>query len=94
LLCRISRFSCSAPAAAGKSTWLREVLPKAAWFDLLRHAKTLLDLSSKPEMFASAIEAPAARVLVVVDEVQRLPTIAQPRFMPSSLSTGRLIALR
>jgi len=38
------------PRGTGKSTWLREVLPDALWFDLLR-TQTLLALARQPEAF-------------------------------------------
>jgi predicted AAA+ superfamily ATPase len=58
----------------GKSTWLRQVLPDALWFDLLR-THTLLDLSRQPQSFRQEIEARPRSAWVVVDEVQRLPTL-------------------
>jgi len=41
----------------------------------LLRTQTFLDLSQQPEMFRQAHRSAAARVWVVVDEVQRLPTL-------------------
>jgi predicted AAA+ superfamily ATPase len=62
------------PRGTGKTTWLRGVLPQALWFDLLR-TQTFLDLSRRPDLFAKEVEARARGSWVVVDEVQRLPTL-------------------
>ena len=62
------------PRGTGKTTWLRSVLPEAVWFDLLR-TETYLALSRRPETLRQQIEARPARTWVVVDEVQRLPSI-------------------
>jgi uncharacterized protein len=53
---------------------LRHVLPEALWFDLLR-TRTLLELSQRPEVFRQQVEARARGSWVVVDEVQRVPTL-------------------
>lgn len=62
------------PRGTGKSTWLRQVLPDALWFDLLR-THTLLALTRQPESFRQQVEARPAGSWVVVDEVQRLPSL-------------------
>jgi len=36
------------PRGTGKTTWLKQVLPDALWFDLLR-TQTVLGLSRQPE---------------------------------------------
>ena len=60
------------PRGTGKTTWLRQVLPKALWFDLLR-TQTFLDLTQRPDAFRQQVEAMRRGSWVVVDEVQRLP---------------------
>jgi uncharacterized protein len=60
------------PRGTGKSTWLRQVLPDALWFDLLR-THTLLELTRQPELFRQQVQARPRGSWVVVDEVQRLP---------------------
>ncbi|MHB8520612.1 MAG: ATP-binding protein [Limisphaerales bacterium] len=62
------------PRGTGKTTWLRHLLPQALWFDLLR-TQTFLDLSRQPESFRQRVEARPRGSWVVVDEVQRLPSL-------------------
>lgn len=62
------------PRGTGKSTWLRQQLPGATWFDLLR-LQTVLDLSRNPELFRARVEALPKGSWVVVDEVQRMPAL-------------------
>ncbi len=62
------------PRGTGKSTWLRQVVPDALWFDLLR-THTLLGLIRQPESFRQQVEARPHGSWVVVDEVQRLPSL-------------------
>jgi len=62
------------PRGTGKTTWLRQVLPEALWFDLLR-THTLLALNRQPELFRQQVEARPPGSWVVVDEVQRLPSL-------------------
>jgi predicted AAA+ superfamily ATPase len=62
------------PRGTGKTTWLREILQDALWFDLLR-TQTLLALTRQPESFRQQVEALPPGNWVVVDEVQRLPTL-------------------
>jgi predicted AAA+ superfamily ATPase len=62
------------PRGTGKTTWLRHVLPDALWFDLLR-TQTLLSLSRQPDSFRQQVEATPPGSWVVVDEVQRLPSL-------------------
>lgn len=62
------------PRGTGKTTWLRQVLPEALWFDLLRTA-TFLQLSQQPDAFRQQVEALPRGRWVVVDEVQRAPSL-------------------
>lgn len=62
------------PRGTGKSTWLRQQLPKALWFDLLR-LPLVLELARQPESFRSRVEALPTGSWVVVDEVQRMPAL-------------------
>ena len=62
------------PRGTGKTTWLRQRLPEALWFDLLR-TQTFLDLSRRPDAFRQRVEALRRGSWVVVDEVQRLPAL-------------------
>jgi len=58
----------------GKTTWLRHILPEALWFDLLR-THTFLALTRQPDSFRQQIEARPKGSWIVVDEVQRLPSL-------------------
>jgi uncharacterized protein len=62
------------PRGTGKSTWLRQHLPDAHWFDLLR-MPLVLELTRRPETFRARIEALPRGSWVVVDEVQRMPAL-------------------
>ena len=62
------------PRGTGKTTWLRQALPAALWIDLLR-TQTFLELSQRPDAFRQQVEARRRGSWVVVDEVQRLPTL-------------------
>src|SRR5438552_3081848 len=62
------------PRGTGKTTWLRQVLPEALWFDLLR-TNTYLELTRQPKLFRQQVEALPRSSWVVVDEVQRIPEL-------------------
>ena len=62
------------PRGTGKTTWLRQRLAGAHWIDLLRERERLR-LVRSPGRFTQEVEALPARSWVVVDEVQRLPTL-------------------
>ena len=59
---------------AGKSTWARMVFPDAVYVDLLDE-RLYQDLLGDPSLFAQSIGDPAPNDWVVVDEVQRLPSL-------------------
>lgn len=62
------------PRGTGKTTWLRQALPDALWFDLLR-TSAFLELSQHPDTLRQRVEASPANGWVVVDEVQRVPSL-------------------
>jgi predicted AAA+ superfamily ATPase len=62
------------PRGTGKTTWLKSILPDALWFDLLR-THVVLALARRPETFRQQIEARPSGTWVVVDEVQRMPSL-------------------
>jgi predicted AAA+ superfamily ATPase len=62
------------PRATGKTTWLKHHLAGAAWFDLLR-SNEYLRLLRDPDVFRQRVLALPRRQWVVVDEIQRLPTL-------------------
>lgn len=61
------------PRGTGKSSWVREQLPGALYFDLLE-SDLYLDLLASPQRLESRIP-PSFRGWVVLDEVQRIPAI-------------------
>lgn len=62
------------PRGTGKTTWLRHALPKASWYNLLLD-RELLRLVREPGQFRREIEALPRGTWVVVDEVQKLPSL-------------------
>ena len=62
------------PRGTGKTTWLRQRLTGALWFDLLR-THTVLAFSRDPQSFRQQVEARKRGTWVVVDEVQRMPSL-------------------
>jgi predicted AAA+ superfamily ATPase len=62
------------PRGTGKSTWLRQVLSGARWYDLL-HSEVYLRLLADPSEFRREVEALPDGTWVVVDEVQRVPAL-------------------
>lgn len=62
------------PRATGKTTWLRQVLPEAHWFDLVTNESYLKYLHD-PGSFRREVEALPAGTWVVVDEVQKVPAL-------------------
>lgn len=58
----------------GKSTWVRSALPSAMRFDLLDEA-LFTDLLADPALFGRMVSAAGPNDWVVVDEVQRLPSL-------------------
>ncbi len=62
------------PRGTGKTTWLRQQLGGARWYDLLR-AREHLRLLRDGELFHQEVEALKAGSWVVIDEVQRMPNL-------------------
>ncbi len=62
------------PRGTGKTTWLRTHLPDARWYNLLLD-RELLRLMREPGTFRREIEALPRGSWVVVDEVQKLPSL-------------------
>lgn len=58
----------------GKTTWLREQLPNALWFNLLRD-QDYLPLLTEPALLKKAVESQPTGSWVVIDEVQKLPQL-------------------
>jgi uncharacterized protein len=62
------------PRATGKTTWLRQELPQARWYNLLLESE-LVRLVRDVDRFRAEVEALPRDTWVVVDEVQRLPAL-------------------
>jgi len=62
------------PRGTGKTTWLRQQLPGARWYNLLLD-RELLRLMRDPGVFRQEVEALPRGSWIVVDEVQKLPSL-------------------
>ncbi|MCC7517944.1 MAG: ATP-binding protein [Verrucomicrobiae bacterium] len=62
------------PRGTGKSTWLRTVRTDARWVDLLRE-EVFQRLLVAPERFADELRPLPRGSWVIVDEIQRLPSL-------------------
>ncbi|MEW6687800.1 MAG: DUF4143 domain-containing protein [Pseudomonadota bacterium] len=62
------------PRGTGKTTWLRRHLPRAQWYNLLLD-RELLRLMRAPGAFRREIDALPKGSWVVIDEVQKLPSL-------------------
>ena len=62
------------PRGTGKTTWLRDRLPKARWYNLLLDREQLR-LMRDPQLFRQEIEALPSGTWIVVDEIQKLPSL-------------------
>ena len=62
------------PRGVGKSTWLRQALPNAAFFDLL-DAALYLQLSQNPHDLEALVGDRAADSWIVLDEIQKVPAL-------------------
>ena len=62
------------PRGSGKSTWLRATFPDAFVIDLLSE-ETYQGLLASPGLFAQRLRAIPSAKWVVVDEVQRIPSL-------------------
>ena len=74
LQCPPQSFFLLGPRGTGKSTWLRHVLPQAKVFNLLDESLFQACLAD-PGRFADELRPLAPDSWVVVDEVQRLPSL-------------------
>ena len=62
------------PRGTGKTTWLRRHLPQARWYNLLLD-RELLRLMRSPGALRREIEALPRGAWIVIDEVQKLPSL-------------------
>lgn len=62
------------PRGTGKSTWLREKYPDAAWIDLL-DSQVQRNYLARPERLKEFINANRAKRTFIIDEIQRVPQL-------------------
>lgn len=62
------------PRGTGKTTWLHGVLPQARFYNLLLD-REVLRLMREPEAFRQEVQALPRGSWVVVDEIQKLPSL-------------------
>ncbi len=62
------------PRGTGKSTWLKENMPDAAWIDLLE-ADEFRSYSARPERLKEFLLAVSEKKTVVIDEIQKVPAL-------------------
>lgn len=62
------------PRGTGKSTWLREAYPHAYWVDLL-NPELFRFFSAGPERLRTVLESHREQKIVVIDEIQKIPSL-------------------
>jgi uncharacterized protein len=62
------------PRGTGKSTWLRQKYPDAAWIDLL-DTENERRYSARPERLKDFIRAAKGQKTIIIDEIQRVPEL-------------------
>lgn len=62
------------PRGTGKTTWLRERLPSARWYNLLLDREAFR-LMRDPGIFRQEVQALPSGSWVVIDEVQKVPSL-------------------
>ena len=62
------------PRGTGKSTWLKQVLPDAVYFDLLDSA-LYRELAQYPDRLEPMIGNPVKSNWVIIDEIQKVPVL-------------------
>ena len=69
-----SSFFLFGPRGTGKSTWLRQHFPEALWIDLLDPREQRI-LRAHPEHLLERLMGDPERTVVVIDEIQKVPTL-------------------
>ncbi len=62
------------PRGTGKTTWLRQAFPDALWVDLLDPETERL-FAARPERLRERVAGSPGAAIVVIDEVQRVPSL-------------------
>ena len=76
------------PRGTGKTTWLRQALPRARWYNLLLD-REVVRLTRDPAAFRREVEPLPLDEWVVIDEVQRLPALLNEVHDLLTASAGR-----
>ena len=69
-----SSFFLFGPRGTGKSTWLRQHFPEALWIDLLDPREQRI-FRVHPEHLLERLMGDPERTVVVIDEIQKVPTL-------------------
>ena len=69
-----SSFFIFGPRGTGKSTWIKDTYPESLIIDLLDPSQ-LRKFSASPEHLMHILDVPGSRKVVVIDEVQRVPSL-------------------
>ena len=69
-----SSFFLFGPRGTGKSTWLRHHFPEALWIDLLDPREQRI-FRAYPEHLIERLMGDPERTVVVIDEIQKVPTL-------------------
>lgn len=69
-----SSFFLFGPRGTGKSTWLQESYPDAAWIDLLLSGVER-EYSARPERLIDFIKANKNKKVIIIDEIQKVPML-------------------
>ena len=64
------------PRGTGKTSWCRHQYPEALYIDLL-DPSMLRQLTARPERLVEIVDANRAKRQVVIDEIQKLPTLLE-----------------
>ncbi|MEQ1631073.1 MAG: ATP-binding protein [Planctomycetota bacterium] len=74
LLPPASHFFLLGPRGTGKSTWLKQAFPDALSIDLLDPERERT-LTARPELLGEQVAALPSRRVVILDEIQRVPSL-------------------
>jgi predicted AAA+ superfamily ATPase len=80
------------PRGTGKTLWCAHQYPAALRIDLL-DPRTLRELSAQPERLTELIEANLRKTHIVIDEIQKLPTLLEVVHLLIERKTGQQFIL-
>lgn len=70
----LQSFFLFGPRGTGKSTWMKQVYKDALWIDLLQ-PEVLRTYMSRPEYLRELIHGNPNKPVIVIDEIQKVPTL-------------------